>query len=452
MLPSSKTSLEDGGFSPQAAAWILIACFLSGVFGIQVLSRVIHHFMPSHVVDCDHTHDDQDLEEASAKDLHDHGHEPHLHNHRIVEAKQRSGGSVTSEGTPLLSRSAPEVSHRRGLVPEVIERGAALPYKLGTWARPSLQSRVTTTVSHLVSGSNTSCAINGSCLGYSNLCGQECFKNIKSRGDSRAPSFGLPRRPTIRRSTISAPLRCADDMEDHSGLFTNKPPPLSNNAMRSRSNTAFFANSSQKSSLRLHSPTSTASSTASVDDDHHAALVPKLTALHLHETPSHHHHVPTNAFLSIGLQTSIAIALHKLPEGFITYATNHANPRLGFSVFMVLFIHNITEGFALALPLYLALSSRLKALVLPTVLGGLSQPAGAGVAALWLKLAERGRGDHTPTEGVYGAMFAVTAGIMASVGLSLLQESFELTHNKSFCMVFAFVGMGVLGMSSALTA
>ena len=179
---------------------------------------------------------------------------------------------------------------------------------------------------------------------------------------------------------------------------------------------------------------------------------------HLHKTCSndsftenlHHHHVPSNAFLSIGLQTSIAIALHKLPEGFITYATNHANPKLGFSVFLALFIHNITEGFAMALPLYLAINSRWKAMLVSFVLGGLSQPIGAGVAAGWFWAA--GDSRWAPNEGVYGVMFAVTAGIMASVALQLFSESLDLTHSKMLCMIGAFTGMGVLGISSALTA
>jgi ZIP family zinc transporter len=122
----------------------------------------------------------------------------------------------------------------------------------------------------------------------------------------------------------------------------------------------------------------------------------------------HHHHVPTNAFMNIGLQTSIAIALHKLPEGFITYATNHANPSLGFTVFMALFINNITEGFSMALPLYLV--------------------------------------------AVYGCMFAVTAGIMASVALALFVESLSVNHNTQLCIASALVGMAILGISTALTA
>ena len=164
----------------------------------------------------------------------------------------------------------------------------------------------------------------------------------------------------------------------------------------------------------------------------------------------HHHHVPSNAFLSIGLQTSIAIALHKLPEGFITYATNHANPKLGVSVFIALFIHNITEGFALALPLYLAMNNRVKAMLVSFVLGGLSQPIGAGIAAIWLKAA--GNGKWAPSDGVYGGMFAVIAGIMASVALQLFSESLDLTHSKNLCMAGAFTGMMILAISGALTA
>ena len=155
--------------------------------------------------------------------------------------------------------------------------------------------------------------------------------------------------------------------------------------------------------------------------------------------------------MSIGLQTSLAIALHKAPEGFITYATNHANPQLGFAVFMALFIHNITEGFAMSLPLFLALGSRIKAIAWSSFLGGVSQPLGAGIAALWFKLAKRSS-FGAPTEEVYGGMFAVTSGVMTSVALSLFSESLQLSHNRGTCIAFAFLGMGILGFSSALTA
>ena len=110
---------------------------------------------------------------------------------------------------------------------------------------------------------------------------------------------------------------------------------------------------------------------------------------------------------------------------------------------MALFIHNITEGFAMSLPLYLALNSRVKAIVWSSFLGGASQPLGAGIAALWFKLAQRTT-KGGPDEAIYGGMFAITAGVMTSVALSLFSESLGLSHRKGLCIAFAFIGMGVI--------
>ncbi|CAK7269689.1 Zinc transporter [Sporothrix epigloea] len=183
---------------------------------------------------------------------------------------------------------------------------------------------------------------------------------------------------------------------------------------------------------------------------------------HGHASP-HHHHVPANAFLSIGLQTVLAIGLHKLPEGFITFATNHANPALGFNVFLALFVHNIAEGFAMALPLYMALGSRLRAIAWAALLGGLSQPIGAGCAAVWLKyLARRHTGDgsrkgddgqedpNTANGTAYGILFAITGGIMVAVALQLFVESLTIHHNRQLAIGFAFLGMMLLGLSNAI--
>jgi ZIP family zinc transporter len=264
-------------------------------------------------------------------------------------------------------------------------------------------------------GGKSRCDEDGPCHGFSETCGQECYK---VRGQGRLSIVGPLRRNVSRQPTR---LRNVDEESNPNSPCLEERGRLPTN---SSSSTRFASGSS---------------------------LDRKRTSSTVSHQP-HHHHVPSNAFLSIGLQTSIAIALHKLPEGFITYATNHANPKLGFAVFMALFIHNITEGFALALPLYLALNSRLKAIIIASLLGGLSQPAGAGVAAAWFKLGDIGNGSMLPGDRVYGCMFAVTSGIMTSVALQLFSESLGLGHNRNLCMLFAFVGMGILGVSFALTA
>lgn len=308
--------------------------------------------------------------------------------------------------------------------------------------RPSLHAQISTKVTQLVTGSKEFCDENGQCFGYSNPCGNECFRNVQHNRPVRllhSASGKIPTRPAgIRSQTTpneNEPL--LQNVDEETALTTTLSGPASlGNSQSSLPPMNGHAISKKPSH---HSLSSRSSSTSSL-------------SAHSHQV--HHHHVPTNVFLSIGLQTSTAIALHKIPEGFITYATNHANPRLGFSIFLALFIHNITEGFAMALPLYLAISSRWKAMFWSALLGGVSQPLGAGVAALWFNIARRrgGEGAGEPSETVYGAMFAVTAGIMAMVSLQLLGESLDLTHSRRLCFASAFIGMGILGLSSALTA
>lgn len=472
MLPSSKQSLQNGGFSAKEASWILIACFLGGVVGITIISRIIHHFIPSHIVDCEHTHD----EEAAAKENgavtehhhghshdHDHDHSPE-HNERPQPRPQRSRKSSLPGHMHRASSDWKSPSRRTsyfGVVPQkapsdtdVSQRDpSAAQMPIGVARRPSMQQRLTTTISQITSGRRASCDCDGPCYGFSEPCGQECFKNVNARGGFRAPARmgstrGSARPPITKSATLQSGLPATESTPLLQGI-AEEPRASDSQATES----LLEARNTLEEADMEHGPSDASSTTVAPNTD--GEVDHALHKTHTHATDDsnpdrHHHHVPTNAFLSIGLQTSIAIALHKLPEGFITYATNHANPKLGFAVFLALFIHNITEGFAMALPLYLAINSRWKAMVVSFVLGGLSQPIGAGVAAIWFKLA--GNGSWAPSEGVYGGMFAVTAGIMASVALQLFSESLDLTHSKMLCMVGAFTGMGVLGISSALTA
>jgi ZIP family zinc transporter len=383
MLPNAKISLQKGGFSPEAASWTLIALFLTGAVGIQVVSRVLHHYIPSHVVDCDHTHEDGESLDHSAshtspKEAAEHSPSHWNHSHQNHGSSNSNHGSLVD---PIPSIQGDEEAN------EPIYR------------RPSF----TTKVSQLVSNKKALCDGDGECYGYTDPCGHGCFKILQGRAGVRYPHPPLSRSATGPKSGAGTDLSherrplLLDGVEEEDNYFTTRP--------------SVPANSGQ---LHQHDQR---------DSVYSSKLVPHANG-HNHKQPEirplssssrdqdeshpehHHHHVPTNAFLSIGLQTSIAIALHKLPEGFITYATNHANPKLGFSVFLALFVHNITEGFAMALPLYLAIKSRGKAMIWSSLLGGVSQPLGAAVAALWFRLAGSETGKQ-PSEGVYGGMFAI---------------------------------------------
>ncbi|RYP28517.1 hypothetical protein DL767_007196 [Monosporascus sp. MG133] len=349
-------------------------------------------------------------------------------------AKSQAGtDGLVSESTPLLpSTKHPHSGHVHGhestdaLTSEIQPNdGAVRPSVWRSRAsiarRPSM-AQVKDRVVSFVKDSKAYCDEGGQCYGYSDPCGQECFKHISSIS-SRSD---IASRPSITlRTTTSLAHSCPESI------------PIAE----------------EDDDRRTESPVSPghgsrASSRGQQEFEYEARLW-DLEQLEDVEA-QHHHHVPKNAFLSIGLQTSIAIALHKFPEGFITYATNHANPSLGFNVFLALAVHNISEGFAMALPLYMALHSRPKAIAWSSLLGGLSQPMGAGIAVLWFRLARR---THmTPDAVAYGCLFALTAGIMASVALQLFVESLSLNHNRNLSMLFAFLGMTLLGVSNAFTS
>ena len=103
----------------------------------------------------------------------------------------------------------------------------------------------------------------------------------------------------------------------------------------------------------------------------------------------------------------------------------------------------------MALPLYLVLGSRIQAMIWSSLLRGLSQLMGAGIAAIWFKLANGT--NHDPGFTVYGGMFTMTAGIMTSVALSLFVESLSLNHNSWLCIAFVLINMLILEISNALT-
>ena len=434
MLPSAKDYLVKGGMSPKKATLTLIGCFLVGALGISVLSSILHKYIPHTVVDCDHEHGDE--EEGKIGDEHA-DHSNHL-------TQEQHGGLPRSDGV-----QEGQAHRSYGTSNE-----HSLPAQLAR--RPSLHAALSSKVTKLVTGNSKLCDETGHCYGYSDTCGTECFKNIlqsrpprlhstKSTGNLKSARLsGLGRTQTTQSINERRPL-----LEDVDETSSRSRPATTENSVARQPSTNGHRSVEPNVPLQKHSRSSSTSSSRSSQHD---------SSGHGHSHsgagPQHHHHVPTNIFLSIGLQTSTAIALHKIPEGFITYATNHANPKLGLSIFLALFIHNITEGFAMALPLYLAINSRWKAMFWSALLGGVSQPLGAGVAAMWFNLAGRskGSGKGEPGDVVYGCMFAVTAGIMAMVSLQLLGESLDLTHSRRLCFVSAFAGMGILGLSSALTA
>ncbi|KAI5957605.1 ZRT3 [Candida theae] len=177
---------------------------------------------------------------------------------------------------------------------------------------------------------------------------------------------------------------------------------------------------------------------------------------HSHEV-DHHHHVnsPLSRLFLIGVETALAITLHKLPEGFITYVTSETNPKLGFSIFVSLILHNYTEGFSMCLPLFYAMSTtkyaKLKAVSISALLGGISQPLGALLGYVFLKINSH-KYDLQALHFIFGITMAVTSGFLTVVALTMFGSAVAFGGNMNFVISWCIVGIMLIGLSTVFSS
>ena len=136
-----------------------------------------------------------------------------------------------------------------------------------------------------------------------------------------------------------------------------------------------------------------------------------------------------NNLYKVGITSMLAIIMHNLPEGIITFLTSYQNPHLGLHLAIAISLHNIPEGLAISLPIYYSTKSKKKAFFF-TLLAALSEPFGALLAFLFLK-------DYINNI-LIGTLLSLIAGIMTNIAIyELLPES--LSYNKKFLTIISFI-------------
>lgn len=168
-------------------------------------------------------------------------------------------------------------------------------------------------------------------------------------------------------------------------------------------------------------------------------LVPSVENPHeLRSVEQMKDHPPKSKLMRMGVMTALAIGIHNFPEGIATFTAAIENPSLGLAIAIAIAIHNIPEGIAVAVPIYHATGDRKKAFRL-SFLSGLAEPIGALVGYLILMP------FMTPV--VFGATFAMVAGIMVFISLDELLPAAQEWGEHHMSIYGVVTGMVIMAIS-----
>lgn len=138
------------------------------------------------------------------------------------------------------------------------------------------------------------------------------------------------------------------------------------------------------------------------------------------------------------IMVAVGIAIHNFPEGIAVFFSALVDIKLGIAVALAIALHNIPEGIAVAMPMYYATNSRLKAFFY-SFISGVAEPVGAIVAYLFLY--------NFINITILNVIIAAVAGIMIYISFDeLLPQAYKEENNHK--IIFGiFAGMAVMALS-----
>lgn len=160
----------------------------------------------------------------------------------------------------------------------------------------------------------------------------------------------------------------------------------------------------------------------------------------LHDHTAHHHKL-----MRMGLFTALAIGIHNFPEGLATFLAALHDPSLGVAIAVAIALHNIPEGISVSVPIFYATGNRRKAFWW-SMISGLAEPVGAGIAFLAICLFTKRTGDVVPPQ-LMGILFGGVAGIMVYISLDELLPTSRAYGRGHDSLLGLVSGMLVMALS-----
>lgn len=143
----------------------------------------------------------------------------------------------------------------------------------------------------------------------------------------------------------------------------------------------------------------------------------------------------------VGIISMIAIILHNVPEGIITFLTSTNNLKLGIMLSIAIAMHNVPEGISISVPIYYSTKNKKKAF-LSTFISAISEPLGALIAFIFLK--------DIVNDLILGILLSFTVGIMTNISLYELLPEIKKYNDKLRAFIFFTLGFLVMIISKIL--
>ena len=151
--------------------------------------------------------------------------------------------------------------------------------------------------------------------------------------------------------------------------------------------------------------------------------------------------VKEEGLIKLGILSSVAIIMHNIPEGIITYITSVKNINLGINIALAIAMHNIPEGITVAVPIYFGTKDKAKAFKV-VLISALSEPIGALLAHVLLR--------QFITDKIIGIILLTVAGIMTYLSvIELLPKALKYKEIKK-TIVFFIMGIIIMYLSTII--
>ncbi|MBT3201601.1 MAG: zinc transporter ZupT [Phycisphaerales bacterium] len=183
-----------------------------------------------------------------------------------------------------------------------------------------------------------------------------------------------------------------------------------------------------------------------------SAPMPDFDAIAAHPKDAapgaHDHRVHHRKLMRMGLFTALAIGIHNFPEGLATFLAALDDPSVGMAIAVAIALHNIPEGISVSVPIFYATGNRKKAFIY-SMLSGLAEPVGAGIAYLVLLFFLGGDTGVIPPQ-VMGVLFGGVAGIMVYISLDELLPTSRAYGKGHDSLIGLIAGMAMMALSLLL--